>query len=143
MALENLLTRESQTEPYLRNIVELVRALIPDRARVDLVRMQGHLFVVVGEGPYTYRFAVPPDERMWVAEYRNDICDPPLQYDHCGDGPLATADQQSIANWIVEAAVPEVETETCRTCGSRYPEAGDGWDGECPECADKREASRG
>jgi len=25
----------------------------------------------------------------------------------------------------------------CRTCGQRYAYAGDGWDGECPECADK------
>lgn len=25
----------------------------------------------------------------------------------------------------------------CRTCGDRYPEAGDGWDGECPDCADR------
>jgi hypothetical protein len=25
---------------------------------------------------------------------------------------------------------------TCRTCGQSYPEFGDGWDGECPSCAD-------
>jgi hypothetical protein len=25
----------------------------------------------------------------------------------------------------------------CRTCGEAYPEFGDGWDGECPACADK------
>lgn len=24
----------------------------------------------------------------------------------------------------------------CRTCGERYPDAGDGWDGECGNCAD-------
>lgn len=27
--------------------------------------------------------------------------------------------------------------QKCRTCGDRYPDAGDGWDGECPDCADK------
>lgn len=27
--------------------------------------------------------------------------------------------------------------QTCRSCGAKYPLAGDGWDGECPECADK------
>lgn len=25
----------------------------------------------------------------------------------------------------------------CRTCGERYSEFGDGWDGECPSCADR------
>jgi DNA-directed RNA polymerase subunit RPC12/RpoP len=25
----------------------------------------------------------------------------------------------------------------CRSCGARYSEYGDGWDGECPTCADK------
>lgn len=27
----------------------------------------------------------------------------------------------------------------CRTCDDRYSEFGDGWDGECPSCADKTE----
>lgn len=25
----------------------------------------------------------------------------------------------------------------CRTCGDRYPDAGDGWEGECGDCADR------
>jgi predicted ATP-dependent serine protease len=25
----------------------------------------------------------------------------------------------------------------CRTCGVHYPQAADGWDGECPSCADR------
>lgn len=29
----------------------------------------------------------------------------------------------------------------CRTCGQTYSEFGDGWDGECPECADKTYAA--
>lgn len=28
--------------------------------------------------------------------------------------------------------------EICRTCEAHYPSAGDGWDGECPTCADIR-----
>jgi DNA-directed RNA polymerase subunit RPC12/RpoP len=25
----------------------------------------------------------------------------------------------------------------CRTCGATYSEFGDGWEGECPDCADR------
>lgn len=28
-------------------------------------------------------------------------------------------------------------SQICRTCGDTYPDAGDGWDGECPSCADR------
>lgn len=30
------------------------------------------------------------------------------------------------------------DDETCRDCGAQYPQAGDGWDGLCPACADKK-----
>lgn len=30
---------------------------------------------------------------------------------------------------------------TCRTCGESYSEFGDGWDGECPTCADRSYAA--
>lgn len=33
-------------------------------------------------------------------------------------------------------------TERCRTCNEPYDGAGDGWDGECPDCADITEAAR-
>lgn len=109
--LAELLTDESRTEPYLRNVVRMVQALVnPAYAHTDLVRIEGHLFVVVGNGPYTYRFGVPPDERMWVAEYRNELCDPPGVWDHHGDGPLASAEQQVVANWIAEVAAPDLES---------------------------------
>lgn len=114
MVLENLLEKEARTEPFLRNVVEMARAIInPAYAQVDLVRMSemadpeaSHLFVVVHTGPYAYRFAVPPDERMWVAEYRNDVVDPPLYWDEYGDGPLVDADQQIVANWLADIAAP-------------------------------------
>jgi tRNA(Ile2) C34 agmatinyltransferase TiaS len=28
------------------------------------------------------------------------------------------------------------EHPRCDRCGERYPAAGDGWDGKCPNCAD-------
>ena len=31
----------------------------------------------------------------------------------------------------------EDEENTCRTCGEEYDLYGDGYDGECPSCADK------
>jgi hypothetical protein len=31
-------------------------------------------------------------------------------------------------------------TEVCRTCGDLYRAAGDGYDGECPSCADRTDA---
>lgn len=30
-----------------------------------------------------------------------------------------------------------VDEAACRTCGAEYSEFGDGWDGECPDCADR------
>ena len=35
------------------------------------------------------------------------------------------------------AAELEQDAKLCRTCGDEYHFAGDGWDGECPVCADK------
>jgi hypothetical protein len=41
--------------------------------------------------------------------------------------------------WISneEAGIKDDDEDTCRTCGEEYPEGGDGFDGECPNCADK------
>jgi hypothetical protein len=35
------------------------------------------------------------------------------------------------------AAELEQDAKLCRTCGDEYHFAGDGWDGECPTCADR------
>ena len=32
------------------------------------------------------------------------------------------------------------ELPICIECGAEYPEAGDGWDGMCPQCADEENA---
>jgi hypothetical protein len=37
-----------------------------------------------------------------------------------------------------EAWREQVGAESCRDCGASYPEGGDGWDGLCPNCADKK-----
>lgn len=34
-------------------------------------------------------------------------------------------------------AIREDEDGHCRTCGQPYEDGGDGYDGECPDCADK------
>ena len=88
---------------YIRNVAAMVTAKInPARTHADATLIEGTYFVVAVVGPYTYRFGVPPDERMWVCEYRNDVCDPPGQWDHYGDGPLTSRDQTDVADWIVE-----------------------------------------
>lgn len=33
--------------------------------------------------------------------------------------------------------------QKCKTCGDPYPEAGDGWDGECGTCADRSMMAEG
>jgi hypothetical protein len=37
-----------------------------------------------------------------------------------------------------DEGVVYLDAEKCRTCGEPLPEAGDGWDGECGNCADRR-----
>lgn len=39
------------------------------------------------------------------------------------------------------AMTARCDTEHCRTCGQTYPEFGDGWNGECPTCADRTYAA--
>ncbi|WP_143062010.1 hypothetical protein [Faunimonas pinastri] len=34
-------------------------------------------------------------------------------------------------------AAEEENEDLCRTCGAQYEDGGDGFDGECPSCADK------
>lgn len=35
------------------------------------------------------------------------------------------------------------DDDECRTCGERYDDCGDGYDGECPSCADKSDPNYG
>lgn len=43
----------------------------------------------------------------------------------------------SIAPALVQAEGEDEDEGTCRTCGESYNPYGDGYDGECPSCADK------
>jgi hypothetical protein len=38
--------------------------------------------------------------------------------------------------------VDDDDAELCRTCRAPYDGCGDGYDGECPDCADKTEEKR-
>lgn len=88
---------------------DAVRALVnPSYASVDTVLLDGVTFVVASVGPYTLRFAVPPGERMWVSECRNEIADPPGAWDEYADGPLESAERSIIANWIANCITDEV-----------------------------------
>lgn len=48
-----------------------------------------------------------------------------------------------IDNCAVGVDREEDAEPTCRTCGDRYEDGGDGWDGECPSCADRTAALEG
>lgn len=59
-------------------------------------------------------------------------------------------DLEAVDMWVhpddVAEACPVVlmcEPKTCAKCGHTYPEAGDGWDGMCPSCADRDEEGEG
>lgn len=58
------------------------------------------------------------------------------------DGPARCLD----CDWAGELAdliALEEGQVICRTCAAIYADGGDGFDGECPSCADKREKKRG
>ncbi|WP_326894547.1 hypothetical protein U8P73_36110 (plasmid) [Rhizobium beringeri] len=38
-----------------------------------------------------------------------------------------------------EAGVPDEDENKCRDCGEEYADGGDGYNGRCPDCADKAE----
>ncbi len=57
---------------------------------------------------------------------------------------VKTDDKGKPAIVVQQDSTPPIKTAgakepKCRKCGKRYPEAGDGWDGMCPDCADKAE----
>lgn len=59
-------------------------------------------------------------------------------------GYYLTGDQERIpitvipGTMTVDVYLPDLEeANACRTCGEDYTPGGDGWNGECPSCADK------
>jgi hypothetical protein len=68
---------------------------------------------------------------VWIPERKAGLftceeCSGLFTVDRCADGD--TCD---------ECARDDDDDNTCRTCGEPYEEGGDGYDGECPSCADK------
>ncbi|MER6559751.1 hypothetical protein ABT300_18855 [Streptomyces sp. NPDC001027] len=47
------------------------------------------------------------------------------------------ADALEIAAAVIDGSDEGDDGPVCRTCGDEYPEFGDGWEGECPSCADR------
>ncbi|MDQ0961993.1 hypothetical protein QFZ66_005871 [Streptomyces sp. B4I13] len=50
------------------------------------------------------------------------------------------ADALEVAAAVLAGSDVEDDDPThlvCRTCTEEYPEFGDGWEGECPSCADR------
>lgn len=42
-----------------------------------------------------------------------------------------------LGDTFVPGPVLDTEDDVCRTCGASYVDGGDGYDGECPSCADR------
>lgn len=58
---------------------------------------------------------------------------------HCGN---AFTKEEGCDSAFCTTRRHDASLEVCRTCGVEYSPYGDGYDGECPECADKTEANR-
>lgn len=75
------------------------------------------------------------------AAFMNHHRDGELEIDHESDGTCMVSKGDDPGAYVMawvwvdnsEAGVDNI----CRTCGEPYKEGGDGWDGECPDCADK------
>lgn len=57
-------------------------------------------------------------------------------------GSAMTADLAYSLHWREEQAAERDAGDHCRTCGEPYDGYGDGYDGECPDCADRTERER-
>lgn len=62
--------------------------------------------------------------------------------EHLGDKFFAWCNRHAMDSAITPDDNGEPGDEVCRTCGVSYDGCGDGYDGECPGCADKTEVSR-
>lgn len=71
-------------------------------------------------------------ECAFASAARNNISDP----DQIDDDVVVSASEDGayVMAWIW---VDNSDAGICRTCGEAYEEGGDGYDGECPDCADK------
>lgn len=47
------------------------------------------------------------------------------------------------AEWVEHQKEADGDPDTCRECGAGIPMAGDGWNGLCGNCADRKENQKG
>lgn len=88
------------TTQDVQDVVDLVRPVLTDaQTEVHLDPTPNSQAVVVRTGPYIYRFTPEDHPTYWFSAYRNDVCDPPGQYDILDrltvqDGP------DDVARWV-------------------------------------------
>lgn len=84
-----------------------------------------------------------PDYQRLVAAYRagvTELEDGALEMDSDAEVNMGEDPGAYVMVWTW---VSSEDAGLCRTCACAYDGCGDGWDGECPDCADKTEAKRG
>lgn len=80
-----------------------------------------------------------PEYQRLVAAYRagaTELEDGAMEMDEDAEVSMGEDPGAYVMAWI---RVSSAEAGLCRTCSCAYNHAGDGWDGECPDCADKTE----
>ena len=122
-AVEDL---REQFGPLLGDLQQVLRCAIDDGEIVFPAEPPQTVTLYVLDDGETYgggAFVVEasPEQHERICEGEK-VCDVIPDWDHC---PLAPR------------RPPNLPIMECRTCGDVYPEGGDGWDGECPSCADK------
>lgn len=81
-----------------------------------------------------------PEHQRLVAAYRagvTELEDGAIEMDEDAEVSMGEDPGAYVMVW---AWVSNEDAGLCRTCACTYNHAGDGWDGECPDCADKTEA---
>lgn len=122
----------------------LAQLLTPDTNESDELRSSRHAprWVRDWSGPYYVTLTVNPDAEddlpcpecgdNFVRDETGEFFCPA-----CGHGgPVASADDKEPAPEDALEADDDADPR-CRTCGETYAEGGDGYDGECPSCADR------
>ncbi|QWY83077.1 hypothetical protein [Rhizobium phage RHph_X66] len=87
---------------------------------------------------------VAPSDALYISAAREHWASDDLEID---DDPRVSAGGDPgawVHAWVWvrddEAGVPDPDDEDkCRDCGEEYADGGDGYNGRCPDCADKAE----
>ncbi|QNG62646.1 hypothetical protein B1VFA_014 [Rhizobium phage B1VFA] len=86
---------------------------------------------------------VAPNDVLYISAARDHWASDDLEID---DDPRVSAGGDPgawVHAWVWvrddEAGIPDEDENTCRECGEEYADGGDGYNGRCPDCADKAE----